>query len=167
VGGGQDAIVRLAPFDPAMAAFLDDQYCTDSAAFIWHRMRLALDLSKEYRLKGITDMLFSLVPAILGSHVLIAAAGLPSIDLQKLCRSSERAIGGLSGDPMRTFDSCMSDEQDAREQLLRDWVTYPSSDRALCMRATDYLPSYVEWITCAEMAKDLRRIRKEKPLPPG
>jgi hypothetical protein len=132
-------------------------------------MRPALNLCKEYRLKGIADMLLSLVPVVLGSHVLFAAAGLPSIDLQKLCDSSARTMTGLSGDPMKTFDSCMSDEKEAREQLLRDWVTYPSSDKALCMRATDYLPSYVEWITCAEMAKDLRRIRKEKPapVPPG
>jgi hypothetical protein len=110
-------------------------------------------------------MLLSLVPVVLGSHVLFAAAGLPSIDLQKLCHSSERTMGGLSGDTMKTFDACMSDEPEAREQLLKDWVTYPSSDKALCMRATDYLPSYVEWITCAEMAKDLRRIRKETPAP--
>jgi hypothetical protein len=114
-------------------------------------------------------MLLSLVPVVLGSHVLFAAAGLPSIDLQKLCHSSERTMGSLIGDPVRTFDACMSDEQEAREQLLRDWVTYPSSDKALCMRGADYLPSYVEWITCAEMAKDLRRIRKERPapVPPG
>jgi hypothetical protein len=110
-------------------------------------------------------MLFSFLPVVLGSHVLIAAAGLPSIDLQHLCHTSERTMGGLSGDPTKTFDSCMNDEQEAREQLLRDWMTYPSSDKALCMRPTDYLPSYVEWNTCAEMAKDLRRIRKERPAP--
>ena len=57
------------------------------------------------------------------------------------------------------------DEQEARDQLLKNWVAYPPSDRALCMRAADYLPSYVEWITCAEMSKDLRRIRNEKPTP--
>ena len=108
-------------------------------------------------------MLISLVPAVLGSQVLIAAAGLPSIDLQTLCHSSERTMGGHSEDSTRTFDSCMGDEQEAREQLLKNWATYPSSDKTLCMRATDYLPSYVEWITCAEMAKDLRRIRNEKP----
>jgi hypothetical protein len=116
-------------------------------------------------------MLLSFVPVVLGSHVLIAAAGLPSIDLQNLCRASERTMAFVSGEPIRTFDSCVSDEQEARAQLLKDWVTYPSSDKALCMRAKDYLPSYVEWITCAEMARDLRRIRKEKPAlglePPG
>jgi hypothetical protein len=108
-------------------------------------------------------MLFSLVPVVLGSHVLIAAAGLPGIDLQRLCHSSEPPISGRSEDATRTFDSCMSDEQEARDQLLRNWGSYPTSDKTLCMRATDYLPSYVEWITCAEMAKDLRRIRSEKP----
>jgi hypothetical protein len=110
-------------------------------------------------------MLFSLVPVVLGSQVLIAAAGLPSIDLPRLCHNSERTMGGHSEDATRTFDSCMSDEQEAREQLLKNWVTYPASDRTLCMRVADYLPSYVEWITCAEMAKDLRRIRNEKPVP--
>jgi hypothetical protein len=110
-------------------------------------------------------MLILLVPVVLGSQLLIAAAGLPSIDLQRLCHSSERTMGSRDEDSKRVFDSCMSDEQEARDQLLKNWVTYPSSDRALCMRAADYLPSYVEWITCAEMAKDLRRIRNEKPTP--
>jgi len=110
-------------------------------------------------------MLFSLIPVAFASHVLVTAAGLPSIDLQGLCHSSERTMSSRDTDSIRTFDSCMSDEQEAREQLLKNWVTYPSSDRALCMRATDYLPSYVEWITCAEMAKELRRIRNEKPAP--
>jgi hypothetical protein len=98
-------------------------------------------MSKEYRLKGVAVMLFSFVPVVLGSHLLLAAAGLPSIDLQKLCNSSARTMAGLSGDPMKTFDACLSDEKEAREQLLRDWVTYPSSDKALCMRTADYLPA--------------------------
>jgi len=114
-------------------------------------------------------MPFSLVPVILGSHVLVAATGLPSINLQKLCHASDRAMAFLSGEPTKTFDSCMSVEQQAREQLLKDWATYLPSDKALCMRTKDYPSSYVEWITCAEMARDLRRIRKKKsaPEPPG
>ena len=101
-------------------------------------------------------MMLSFVPVVLGSHLLIAAAGLPGIDPQKLCHGSD-----LGGGPMQTFQSCMMDEQEAREKLLKDWGTYPSSDKAFCMRTNDYLPSYVEWITCAEMARDLRQLRKE------
>jgi hypothetical protein len=110
-------------------------------------------------------MLLSFVPIIIGSHLLIAAAGLPGIDPQKLCHASHRAMPDLGGGPMQTFQSCMRDEQEAREQLLMEWVTYSSSDKALCVRTKDYLPSYVEWITCVEMARDLRRIRNEKPAP--
>jgi len=110
-------------------------------------------------------MPLSFVPVILGSHVLVAAAGLPSIDLQKLCHTSEQTMAFLSGEQTKTFDSCMSVEQQAREQLLKDWATYLPSDKALCMRTKDYLSSYVEWITCAEMARDLRRIRKKKNAP--
>ena len=106
-------------------------------------------------------MMLSFVPVVLGSHLLIAAAGLPGIDPQKLCHASEQTMPDRGGGPIQTFQSCMMDEQEAREKLLKDWVTYPSSDKALCIRTKDYLPSYVEWITCAEMARDLRQIRKE------
>jgi len=111
-------------------------------------------------------MLLSFVPVILGSYMLIAATGPPTIDPQHLCHAAERAMPDLGGEPMQIFQACMRDEQEAREQLLTDWATYSSSDKALCMRTRDYLPSYVEWITCAEMARDLRRIRKEKPVSP-
>ena len=111
-------------------------------------------------------MLLSLLPFILGSQMLIAATGPPAIDPRHLCHASDRAMPDLGGEPMQTFHACMRDEQEASEQLLKDWVTFSSSDKALCMRSKDYLPSYVEWITCAEMARDLRRIRKEKPASP-
>jgi len=110
-------------------------------------------------------MLLSFVPVVLGSHVLVAATGLPSIDLQKLCHTSERTMAFVSGEPTEIFDSCVSVEQQAREQLLRDWLTYLPSDKALCMRAKDYPSSYVEWITCAEMARSLRSIRKKQSAP--
>jgi len=110
-------------------------------------------------------MPLSFVPVLLGSHVLVAAANLPRIDLEKLCHTSERAMAFLGGEPTKIFDSCMSIEQQAREQLLKDWATYLPSDKALCMRTKDYLSSYVEWITCAEMAMDLRRIRKKNSVP--
>jgi hypothetical protein len=47
-------------------------------------------------------MPLSFVPVDLGSHMLVAATGLPSIDLQKLCHASEGAMGFLSGEPTKT-----------------------------------------------------------------
>jgi hypothetical protein len=108
-------------------------------------------------------MLLSFAPFIFASQMLIAATGLPVIDPQHVCHASDRAMPDLGGKPMQSFDSCMRDEQEAGERLLKDWMTYSSSDKALCIHPKDYLPSYIEWVTCAEMARDMRRIRKEKP----
>jgi hypothetical protein len=111
----------------------------------------------------------SFVPAILGSHMLIAAVagGVPNIDLQKVCHDSESAMVGLGDNPTSSFDSCMSDEQAAREQLLKDWASYSASDKSHCIHPADYLPSYVEWLTCVEMEGNVRQIRQGRSVITG
>jgi hypothetical protein len=82
-------------------------------------------------------MLLSFVPVILGSNVLIAAAGLPGIDPQKLCHASERRMPDLGGEPMQTLNSCMMDEQEAREKLLQglgDLVRRPTKPSVCAQR---------------------------------
>jgi hypothetical protein len=94
----------------------------------------------------------------------------PNIDLQNLCRSNQRAIDAAFGaGNISMADSCIAGEQGARAQLVKDWATFSASDKTLCMRPTVYLPSYVEWLTCAEMQRDLKKIRKEQPvsIPPS
>jgi hypothetical protein len=44
--------------------------------------------------------------------------------------------------------------------LIKDWSTYRPSDRAGCIQANVYLPSYIEWITCFEMKKSVRDARQ-------
>ena len=63
------------------------------------------------------------------------------------------------------FDSCMNDEKAAREQLVKDWSTFSASDKTLCVHPRDYLPSYVEWLTCVEMQTEVRKMRKDQPAP--
>lgn len=96
--------------------------------------------------------------------------GIPNIDLEKLCRAAESAVGDIYGTAtVNDFDSCMSDEKEARAQLVKDWATYPASDKELCVQPMDYLPSYVEWLTCVEMQRDVRKMKKEQPasMPPS
>jgi hypothetical protein len=88
----------------------------------------------------------------------------PNIDLQKVCRASEKEINAVFTDINRdVFAACMNDEKAAQEQLSKDWATFSTSDRARCVLPKDYLPSYVEWFTCIEMTRDVRRMRKEQP----
>jgi hypothetical protein len=110
-------------------------------------------------------MLISLVPIALVSHLLVAATGgLPSIDIQKNCRESSDALYGST--TANVFDSCVEDEKDASAKLTKGWANFPSADKARCVHAAIYLPSYVEWLTCIEGESTLRRIRKDAGAAP-
>jgi hypothetical protein len=108
-----------------------------------------------------------LVPIALGSHLLIAAAGgLPSIDIEKNCRESSDALYGSK--TANVFNSCVEDEKEASAKLAKEWANFPAADKARCVHAEIYLPSYVEWLTCIEGESTLRRIRKDATAPrPG
>jgi hypothetical protein len=94
---------------------------------------------------------------VIGVSSAAHAVAVPSIDIEKMCKASEVA---LFGDNTATFDTCLGDEQDARERLVKSWATFPATDKVHCVLPAEYLPSYVEWLTCLEMEIDFRRIRK-------
>ena len=89
-------------------------------------------------------------------------SGPPTIDIQKTCRESSTALLGLTDDPKQDLDSCISDEQAAREQLTKDWATYPALAKTLCIQPKEYLPGYVEWQSCIEMTRDVIQLRKDQ-----
>jgi hypothetical protein len=60
-------------------------------------------------------------------------------------------------------NACLDSEQKAREQIIKDHATYSSTDKGRCMRTGVYLPSYVEWLTCLEMERDVRKMRLGQP----
>jgi hypothetical protein len=97
---------------------------------------------------------------ILGVAPTALAGRLPSIDIQKVCRAS-----GASpfADSTATLDVCLIDEQAARDILAEDWETLPARDKARCVLPAEYLPSYIEWLTCLEMERDFRKIRQQQP----
>ncbi|HEY1360984.1 MAG TPA: hypothetical protein VGF60_02000 [Xanthobacteraceae bacterium] len=89
-----------------------------------------------------------------------AVAEPPAIDIQNTCRYAASAMGQLLGGGTAGNDQeiCMGSEDRAREQLVKDWSTYSSTDRSRCVRTRGYLPSYVEWLTCLEMERDVRKM---------
>ena len=54
--------------------------------------------------------------------------------------------------------ACLNSEQRAREVIVKDWGTFSAADRSLCVLTEVYLPSYVEWLTCLEMNRDVRKL---------
>ncbi len=98
-----------------------------------------------------------------------AAPNVPTVDIRGTCRAAAGAMVSLMGGSSmeRDIEICLSSEQSAREQLLKDWATYSVQDRARCVRPGVYLPSYVEWLTCLEMERDVRKMKLEQPDPGG
>jgi hypothetical protein len=94
---------------------------------------------------------------VLGVISAAHAGGLPSVDIERLCRASAAAP---FADNTAIFDICLGDEHAAHEQLARDWATLSATDKARCVLPAEYLPSYVEWLTCLEMEAQFRRMRE-------
>ena len=94
---------------------------------------------------------------VLGAGSAANAVGVPSIDIEKSCQASELAV---SGGGTVALDTCLSDEQAAHQQLVKGWATIAAADKLHCVQPAEYLPSYVEWLTCLEMEREFRKIRR-------
>jgi hypothetical protein len=87
-----------------------------------------------------------------------ARASIPTIDVEKTCRTGRPLIG--TGPDEKQIERCVSDEQKARETMAGQWEEFTARDKARCVQPGVYLPSYVEWLTCLEMERDVRALDK-------
>jgi hypothetical protein len=103
---------------------------------------------------------------LFSSQFLIAVAGgVPNIDVKKTCRNSATVTGTLT---QNDIDACIADELGAHDQLVKEWAQFSGSVKAQCVQAsTAYLPSYIEMLTCLEMAKQAKGLPEEKAQHPG
>jgi hypothetical protein len=101
----------------------------------------------------------------------LAMAQVPTADVQNTCRFAAAAMVDLMGGTTveQGVNGCLDSENVARAQIIKDWNTYSAADRTQCLQTGVYLPSYVEWLTCLEMERDVRRLRAERheAPPPG
>jgi Collagen triple helix repeat (20 copies) len=84
----------------------------------------------------------------------IAAHDLPRLDISATCRADQNKA---------TIDNCMADENRARERLEKEWGQFRPADRTQCTQISSMkgFQSYVELITCLEMARDARSLPKD------
>jgi hypothetical protein len=100
-------------------------------------------------------MLLQLPIVILTSlHPTPIADTVPKYDIARECRSESGSKD--------TQDKCATDEKQARDQLQKEWTQFGASDKSQCNQETnaDGSPSYVELLTCLEMARDVKRSSK-------
>ena len=98
----------------------------------------------------------------LGSNLVMVAADVPKLNIEPSCKAA-----GIEGMALgRTTQSCINDENTARDQLVKDWSTYSGDDKSHClsMVSTGGSPSYVELLSCLEMSRDAKKIAEGQPV---
>lgn len=65
---------------------------------------------------------------------------------------------GLEGGTKVNQNHCKDDEKQALQQVHKEWPQFTTKDRQRCVQETtmDGTGSYVEYLTCLEMARDVR-----------
>ena len=104
----------------------------------------------------------ALFPIILtATQIVLVADSVPKFDVERTCRAAE-----VSGVPGRDSTSCQRDEQDARSKLEQDWSQYSAAQRSECdgLVTTGGAPSYVELLTCLEMAKQAKELPEDSKM---
>jgi hypothetical protein len=100
-------------------------------------------------------------PALLalafGSTAFITVADVPVYDVAPSCRAAVTVMPG-------SFEACMNDEQNARAQLAATWdkFTAPQQDNCVQNETIGGSPSYVELLTCLQMAQDAKTLPADK-----
>jgi|SRR3979411_983671 hypothetical protein len=95
-----------------------------------------------------------LAAVMLGGVLTVAAAdNVPTLNTRPTCAGADGIISGN-----RNIASCEQSEQQARDTLGTEWQKFPASDKRDCVEATNIggFPSYVQVLTCLEMARDAR-----------
>jgi hypothetical protein len=107
----------------------------------------------------------ALLPVILaGSYLVLAADRMPELNIDPSCRAAATASAVLN----RNEDTCKRDENDARGKLQTDWGQFTAGQKTHCVTLSRLggSQSYVELLTCLEMAKAAASLPKEELLNP-
>lgn len=90
-----------------------------------------------------------------------AADSVPSWDVTASCRGA--ASAGYIEQTSERLKSCLESEQRTREELNKNWSTFPAADRIKCVKSLTFGPTYTELATCLEMKRDVKNLGGAKP----
>jgi hypothetical protein len=99
------------------------------------------------------------VLALNASLLAAAAQEVPRFDAAPGCHA-----GAATGVKVKAdVDGCVKSEQAARDQMARQWGEFAPADKTRCVEKTHMggPPSYIEVLTCLELARDARKLPKD------
>ncbi len=96
-----------------------------------------------------------LAPLVVTAQLLLVADRPPALNVEPSCHAAER-----SGIPGRTTENCMRGEDQAKETLNGRWRDFSARQQARCTTLVTMggPPSYVELLTCLEVAEQADKI---------
>jgi hypothetical protein len=102
---------------------------------------------------------------VAGSYLVLAANQIPKLDTDAGCRAAVAAATVAN----RTEDVCKKDERDARAKLEQKWAQFTPAEQARCLSLSRLggFPSYVELLTCLEMAAEAKKLPAADKLTGG
>jgi hypothetical protein len=74
----------------------------------------------------------------------------PKFDAAPGCKAAAAINQSLDLSVSQDYESCMNDEESARNELAQNWNTYPADAKTRCVGQTTVggTPSYVEVVEC-------------------
>ena len=108
-------------------------------------------------------MFVPLLAVPLALQLIAASEGVPTFDVTPSCEGAARANYMAQGN--ERLQSCIASEHSTRDQLAKNWSSFPPTDRNNCIAAmNNFNPTYTELATCLEMKRDLRTMKPEGGL---
>ena len=98
-----------------------------------------------------------------------AADNVPALNIEPLCQGIAQQGGSSFHDSEigKAKQDCLKTENEVRDQLVKQWSSFPASDKSACIREATMGgdSSYTELLTCLEMARDVRNLPNEPRAP--
>jgi hypothetical protein len=99
----------------------------------------------------------------LGTQLVVMVADVvPKFDIARGCHLDSTQAFDLNTGKDETIKKCVADEQGAMAVLSTQWSQFREADRRQCIEEADIggPPSYVDLLTCLQLAKDARQLPK-------
>ena len=99
-------------------------------------------------------MPLSMSAAILSAQLIVTVADrVPNLDFMPSCQQAMTLTTA-------SMKSCVRDERNARKVLARSWARFTPQEQMRCTEETnlDGTPSYVELLTCLQIAAEVRKL---------
>jgi hypothetical protein len=105
---------------------------------------------------------FSMI-ALSTQLVMTVADDVPKFDIARGCRVDSTQAFDLSVGLNETVKRCVADEQQALTKLQTQWSQFREPDKTQCTGEANIggTPSYVDLLTCLQLANDARQLPKQ------